>query len=213
MSILNQLSDLYGKPTPAALEGKDAAFHHPYLAANPPKLLFHQIKECAKIALLGRDPYTNQQLINNAIRLLLTTGLHLWPFEEWDRLQPVAQMWIALQAMIQESFQHRLNATAPTAGHQGYAPALPHQQNAFRALANNADTNYNSVKTIAAQFAALTYQSQLAALTAANSSQHQELQLAHLALQQNVMHENMHQLIAGLNAVAFNVSYEDRGVR
>ncbi len=41
MPILDQLSDLYGKPTPVALEGKDAAFRCPYLAANPPKLLFH----------------------------------------------------------------------------------------------------------------------------------------------------------------------------
>jgi hypothetical protein len=83
-----------------------------------------------------------------------------------------------------------------------YAPALPHQQNAFGALANDANTNNNSVKTIATQVAALTYQSQLMALTAANNSQCQELQMAHLASQQNMMHENMHQLIVGLNVVA-----------
>jgi hypothetical protein len=47
---------------------------------------------------------------------------------------------------------------------------------------------------------------------AANSSQPQELQLAHLASQQNLMHENMHQLIAGLNAVAFNISNKGHGV-
>jgi hypothetical protein len=58
----------------------------------------------------------------------------------------------------------------------------------------------------------LTYQSQLMALMAANSSQRHELQLAHPALQQNLMHENMHQLIAGLNAVAFNVSNKGRSV-
>jgi hypothetical protein len=44
------------------------------------------------------------------------------------------------------------------------------------------------------------------ASTAANNSQCQELQLAHLASQQNMMHENMHQLIAGLNTDAFNIS-------
>jgi hypothetical protein len=41
MLILDQLSNLYRKPTPAALEGNDTAFRHPYLAANPPELLFH----------------------------------------------------------------------------------------------------------------------------------------------------------------------------
>ena len=40
MSILDQLSGLYGKPTPATLEGSNTAFHHPYLAADPPKILF-----------------------------------------------------------------------------------------------------------------------------------------------------------------------------
>jgi hypothetical protein len=208
MSILDQLLDLYGKPTPAALEGNDTRFRSPYLVADPPKLIFHWIEECAKISLLGRNPYTNRQLINNAIRLLLTTGLYLWPFEEWDRLQPLAQTWIALQAIIQESFQRRLNATAPTAGHQGYVSALPHQQNAFGALANDTDTDDDSVETLATQVSTLTYQSQLTALMAANSSHRHEPQLAHLALQQNLMHENMHQLIAGLNAVAFNVSNE-----
>jgi hypothetical protein len=47
---------------------------------------------------------------------------------------PNAQTWIALQTLIPESFQHCLNATAPTASHQRYAPALPFQQNAFKAL-------------------------------------------------------------------------------
>jgi hypothetical protein len=59
MSILDQLSDLYGKPTPAALEGNNTRFRSPYLAADPPKLLFHRIEECAKIALLGHNTYTN----------------------------------------------------------------------------------------------------------------------------------------------------------
>jgi hypothetical protein len=121
-------------------------------------------------------------------------------------------MWIALRALIQESFQRQLNATAPTAGHQGYALALPHQQNPFGALANSADTDDNSVETVATQVAALMYQSLLPALTAANNSQRQEVQLAHLASQQNMMLENMHQLIAGLNAVNFNISDKGRGV-
>jgi hypothetical protein len=127
-------------------------------------------------------------------------------------LLTTAQTWIALCALIQESFQRQLNATAPTAGLQGYAPELTYQQNAVGALANNADTDDNSVKTVATQVAALTCQSQLTAPTAANSSQRQDIQLAHLAAQQNMMHENMHQLITGLNVVAFNVSNEGRGV-
>jgi hypothetical protein len=65
---------------------------------------------------------------------------------------------------------------------------------------------------IPSQFAALIYQSQLMASMAANNSQRQELQLAHLASQQHMMHENMHRLIAGLEAVAFNMSDKGHGV-
>jgi hypothetical protein len=89
---------------------------------------------------------------------------------------------------------------------------LTHQQNAFEALANNSNTHNDSVKTTATQVTALSYHSQLTALMAANNSQCQELQLAHLASQQNMMHENMHQLFASLNAVAFNMSNKGRCV-
>ncbi len=71
------------------------------------------------------------QLITNAIRLLLTTRLYIWPFKEWDHLMALNQTWIVLCTMIQEAFQWHLNAMAPTAGHHGYAPAMPYQQNAF----------------------------------------------------------------------------------
>ncbi len=127
-------------------------------------------------------------------------------------MQPHAQTWIALCTLIQELIQSQLNPTAPTAGHHGYVPTLPHQQNAFGALASKAYTDNDSVETVTTQVAVLTYQSQLMASTAANNSQCQELQLAHLASQQNMMHENMHQLIAGLNAVTFNMSDKGRGV-
>ncbi len=68
MSILDQLSNNYGKPTPTALDGNDTRFCSPYLAADPPELLFCRIEECAEIALLGCNPYTDWQLKNNAIR-------------------------------------------------------------------------------------------------------------------------------------------------
>jgi hypothetical protein len=104
MVILDQLSELYGHPTSAVLEQNNCMFHSPYLATDPPEVLFRRIQDCAEIALLGCDPYTDWQLINNTIRLLLTTGLYLQPFEDWDRLLPWAQTWLVLRIMIQESF-------------------------------------------------------------------------------------------------------------
>jgi hypothetical protein len=86
--ILDQLSLIYGQLTQAALELNNIAFQSQYLAADAPEVLFCRIKNCAKISILGHNPYTDRQLINNAICLLLTTGLYQRPFEEWDRLLP-----------------------------------------------------------------------------------------------------------------------------
>jgi hypothetical protein len=203
--ILDQLSQTYGQPTPAALEINGVTFCGPYSATNAPEVLFRRIKNCAEVAILGNNPYMDRQLINNAIRLLLMTGLYIRAFKEWDRLLPGVQTWIELRRLIQEAFQHRLNATAPTAGGHGYAPA--YHQNAFGILGTNDWDNKESLaNTVATQVAALTYQSQLTQTMAATTGQRQEMQLAQLATVQEAQHSTMHHLIEGLNAVAFNVS-------
>ena len=135
LDILDQLSTTYGQPTPVVLEANDYIFLSPTLAADAPKILFRHIKKCTEKALLGQNPYTNKQLITNTIRLLLTTGLYIHAFEDWDQILEPNKTWIELRWMIQDAFQRWLNATAPIAGHQGYAPALPFQQDAFGALA------------------------------------------------------------------------------
>jgi hypothetical protein len=65
--ILDQLSQTYGQPTPAALEINDVTFCGPYSAAKAPEVLFRRIENCAEIAILVNNPYTDQQLINNGI--------------------------------------------------------------------------------------------------------------------------------------------------
>ena len=77
-------------------------------------------EECAKKALLGQKPYTDKQLITNTIPLLLTTGLYIRAFEDWDQLAETAKTWIEFRQLIQEAFQRLLNVTAPTAG-----PSIP----------------------------------------------------------------------------------------
>jgi len=209
--ILNQLSAIYGQPTPAAMEINDTAFRGVYSAADAPEVLSRRIKDCAEIAILGRNPYTDRQLLQNVIRLLLTTGLYVRTFEEWDILKPSAQTWVTLRTMIQEAFQCRLNATAPTAGHHGYAPALPYQ-NAFGALADDDDDDEEGsiTESVANQVSALAYQSQMTASTAATTTQRNS-QLAAIEANQQATHGTLHQIIAQLNAVTFNASDVGRG--
>jgi len=183
VTILDQLSSVYGKPTSAALEANDTLFRSPYSAADAPEVLFRRIEDCAEIATLGDNPYIDKQLILTAVRHLLTTGLYIRAFEDWDLLDPVDRTWVELRSIIQDAFERCLNATAPTAGHQGYAPALPYMlNNAFGAFGPAAETSDDeSVDTIATQMAAATLQSQLTATTAANLSQRHEQGLQALA--------------------------------
>ena len=73
-------------------------------------------------------------------------------------------------------------------------PALPFQQNAFGALAAK-DSDDDSAETVVTQMAALAYQSQLTATTAANLSQQMGQYLQTLAHQQDQLHQNQHQMM------------------
>jgi hypothetical protein len=64
----------------------------------------------------------------------------------------------------------------------------------------------NTEVTVTTQVAALTYQNQVTASTAANFSQRQEQQYVQLALQQIIMYGNLHQIILQVNMLLFNAS-------
>jgi hypothetical protein len=203
IDILDQLSATYGQPTSAALEANDHIFRSPTLAADPPEVLFRRIEECAETALLGKNPYTNKQLIMNAIRLLLSTGLYTRAFEDWDQLTDASKHWIELCQIIQDAFQRRLNASTPTSGHQGYAPALPFQTNAFNVLAAD-DSEEDTANNVPTQMAAMTYQSQLTAATVTNASQRMDQYVQTLTQQQEQLHQTQHQIMEQLAALTLN---------
>jgi hypothetical protein len=47
IDILDQLSLIYGQPTPMSLEANDHIFRRPKSAADAPEVLFRRIEECA----------------------------------------------------------------------------------------------------------------------------------------------------------------------
>ena len=102
-----------------------------YFPQDAHEALFRRIKDCQEVQILGEDPYTAQQLLNNAVRLLLQTGLYNCDFEDWDRKIAADKIWMTLKTFVQECYT--LNATSITTGAQGYV------QNAFAALAEESD--------------------------------------------------------------------------
>jgi hypothetical protein len=114
--MFDQITKIYCKPTPAALLQNDALFRSVYSPNDAPKVLFRHIEDCQEVQILGEDPYIAQQLLNNAVRLLLQCGLYIRDFEDWDQISSSDRIWINLKTFVQECYTRRLNASSITSG-------------------------------------------------------------------------------------------------
>ena len=148
-----------------------------------PEVLFRRIEDCQEVQILGEDPYTAQQLLNNAVRLLLQTKLYTHDFEDWDRKIAADKIWTTLKTLVQEYYTRCLNATSITTGAQGYV------QNAFGTLAEESDDKDDDVQTVITQMAALTTQSQLTASMTAETNLSVIAAINQLAANQQAMQQ------------------------
>jgi hypothetical protein len=162
--MFDQITATYGKPTPAALLQNDTLFRSVYSPNNAPEVLFRCIEDCQEVQILGEDSYTAQQLLNNAVRLLLQCGLCASDFEDWDQKPSGDRIWINLKTFVQECYTRRLNASSITSGAHGNV------QNAFNVLQEESKEEDDDMQTVITQMAALTTQSQLTATTMAETS-------------------------------------------
>ena len=181
--IFDQITSTYGRPTPAALLQNDTLFRSVYSPQDAPEVLFRRIEDCQEVQILGEDPYTAQQLLNNAVRLLLQCGQYTRDFEDWDRKTVPQKIWTNLKTFVQECYTRRLNATNITAGSQGYV------QNAFAALGEESEEDDDDVQTVITQMAALTTQSQLTATTTAETQAAVTAAINQLAANQQAMQQ------------------------
>jgi hypothetical protein len=69
--ILEKLKASYGKPDTMTLFQNDTLFQNLFPATEAPEMLFYRIDQCQEIQTLAQDPYSNTQIINNALRLLM----------------------------------------------------------------------------------------------------------------------------------------------
>jgi hypothetical protein len=72
----------YGKPTPMALHNNNLLFRSPMATNDAPELLFYRIEQCQGIATLAGDPYTQMQIINTVVRILMQ--VQVLPSKEFD---------------------------------------------------------------------------------------------------------------------------------
>ncbi len=112
-------------------------------------IFFFQSITSSCFQILVDDPYTPQQLLNNAVRILLQCGLYTCNFEDWDQKLLAEKIWTNLKTFIQECYTRQLNTSSITAGSHGYV------QNACVTRTKTLDDDNNNVQTVMAQMTAL----------------------------------------------------------
>jgi hypothetical protein len=153
--ILEQLEALYGKLDTMTLFRKDTLFRSPFPATEAPKMLCYRIEQCQEIQTLAQDPYSNTQIINNALRLLMQSNIFpLKDFDTWETITP--KTYLALKTFIHEAYTRCLMAMQlhNTVGLQGYAPN--NNQNMYNVLGDGYDTNSSTKGTVATPTAPIT---------------------------------------------------------
>ena len=81
-------------------------------AFNPrdtPKSLFYRIEQCQEIQVLAWDPYSNTQVINNTVCLLMQANIFpLKEFDDWEAITP--KTYLALKTFVGGAYTRRILA-------------------------------------------------------------------------------------------------------
>jgi hypothetical protein len=119
--ILKQLEDSYGKPNMMTVHQNDLLFRNPFLPIEAPEMLFYHIEQCQEIQTIAEDPYTPKQIISNAVRLLMASGIfQLKEFDTWEALPIIT--YLILKTFVHKGYTRCLTSIQlrNTTGQQGY---------------------------------------------------------------------------------------------
>jgi hypothetical protein len=123
--ISGQLHGTYGKPDTMTLLTNGTHFRSPFNPADALESLFYRIEQCQEIQVLAQDPYTDTQIINNAIRLLMQSSIFaVKEFDDWEAITP--KTYPALKTFVGAAYICRMLAMQlrSTAGQMGYTPKI-----------------------------------------------------------------------------------------
>ena len=89
MDMLDQLETRYGKHNAMTLFANNTLFRRGFSPNDALEALFHCIKQCQEIAVLTHDLYSNVQVINNVVPLLMQASIFLMKeFNDWEAVTP-----------------------------------------------------------------------------------------------------------------------------
>ncbi len=146
IDILAQMQGSYGKPNMMTLYENNTLFCSQMTPSNSPKMLFYQLEQCQEIQCIGKLPYTDDQIIANAVCILATSNI--FPLKEFDTWEAMAtKMYPALKTFFQEAYGRCLKAIKlrSMTGQNGYT-----NNNIYIAFkTNNNDTDNDTITTSA----------------------------------------------------------------
>jgi hypothetical protein len=146
INILGQLQVSYGKPNMMMLYTNNTLFRSPMTASDLLEMVFYRIEQCQEIQRIGNLPHSEEQIIANAVCILLQANIFLLKeFDAWDAVIP--KSYPTLKTFIHAAYGHRLTALAlcSTSGQNGYANQMMYNLLEDR---NDDDTNNDIVTTI-----------------------------------------------------------------
>jgi hypothetical protein len=135
--IMTQLKMSYGKPMLMALHNNNLLLYSPMTTTDAPKMLFYRIEQCQEIATLAGDPFTQMQIMNTVMRILMQVQvLPSKEFDTWEQM--AAKTYPGLKTFIHEAYTRRLQSLAlrRTTGQQGYTQG---SNNMFNMLVDKED--------------------------------------------------------------------------
>ena len=145
LTILNQLQDTYGKPDMITIFVNKTLFRSPMAPSDSPEILFDRIEQCQEIQILGKVPFTTEQIIANTVCILV--GSNLLPtkeFDTWDT-KPI-KTWATLKTFFWEAYGRHLTSLSLRSKSGQNGCASQNMYNAFEGT--DEDTDNNTITTI-----------------------------------------------------------------
>jgi hypothetical protein len=124
--------------------------NEPWDGTEPFELVIERIQECIDLAVEAERPYSGEQIMDRAFRIVAQTGVYPDDLKEWKKKLPADKTWPRFQTFMLES-QQTYRKQQQTTKQAGHGMNARHGMNAkqFKLLSNlmSAATSNNNNKS------------------------------------------------------------------
>ena len=119
--LLTYLFQHYGRILPHALADNDKQFRKDWDPTSPFETLIDQIETAQELAIDGMQPYSQPQILSNALHLVQKTGVFAEDCRKWTAKPEPEKTWTNFKThFLDAQEQFRLQQTAKHSGYLGY---------------------------------------------------------------------------------------------